>query len=79
MSWRDPSSGTHSQASPVSLCMFPLREEVGSDILDEIDGPLLEHGIKSLHNKPLMVVPRRKIDRPNPELLEIHYERFRAS
>lgn len=56
-----------------------LTVEVRSDILDEVDGPLLEHGIKGLHNKPLMVVPRSRADRPDPTLLEIHYERFRAS
>ncbi|QEH94335.1 HNH endonuclease [Dermacoccus abyssi] len=56
-----------------------LRVEVRADILDEIDGPLLEHGIKRLHDTPLMVVPRSRRERPDPELLEIHYERFRAS
>ena len=56
-----------------------LRVEVRADILDEVDGPLLEHGIKKLHGQPLMVVPRRRADRPDPELLQIHYERFRAS
>lgn len=56
-----------------------LRVEVRADILDEIDGPLLEHGIKSLHNKPLMMVPRIRAERPDPALLEIHYSKFRAS
>lgn len=56
-----------------------LRVEVRADILEEVDGPLLEHGIKSLHNKPLMMVPRSPAERPDPELLEIHYAKFRAS
>lgn len=56
-----------------------LRVEVRADILGEVDGPLLEHGIKRLHGRPLMVVPRRRADRPDPDLLQIHYERFRAS
>lgn len=53
--------------------------EIRNDILHEIDGPLLEHGLKGLHGEPLRVVPSRRSDRPDPELLEIHYSRFRAS
>lgn len=56
-----------------------LKVEIRADILDEIDGPLLEHGLKRLHNSPLAVVPRRRAERPDPDLLEIHYEGFRAS
>lgn len=53
--------------------------EIRDDILHEIDGPLLEHGLKGLHGQPLRVVPSRRAERPDPELLEIHYTRFRAS
>lgn len=56
-----------------------LRIEIRSDILDEIDGPLLEHGLKGLHGKPLRVVPTRRDERPDPDLLEIHYAKFLAS
>lgn len=63
-----------------SLGLTPdLRVEVRADILDEVDGPLLEHGIKRLHGKPLMVIPRSRSERPDPDLLAIHYTRFRAA
>lgn len=55
------------------------RIEIRSDILHEIDGPLLEHGLKALHGQPLRVLPKARTDQPDPKLLEIHYERFLAS
>lgn len=56
-----------------------LVVDIREDILHEIDGPLLEHGLKGLHGQPLRVIPSRRSERPDPGLLEIHYERFRAS
>lgn len=55
-----------------------LRVEVARDLLDEIDGPMLRHGLQELHGQPLRVLPRRAIDRPSPERLEWRYERFRT-
>ncbi|WP_420855822.1 HNH endonuclease [Thermoactinospora rubra] len=52
--------------------------EVRSDILEEIDGPMLKHGLQEMHGLRL-VVPRRRADRPKPELIEERYERFRAA
>lgn len=56
-----------------------LKVEIRADILHEIDGPLLEHGLKGLHGQALRVVPTNKHERPDPDLLEIHYSKFRAS
>jgi putative restriction endonuclease len=53
-----------------------FRVEIRQDILEEIDGPVLEHGLKGLHNAPLRAVPRRKADKPDPGLLEQHYNAF---
>lgn len=53
--------------------------EVRSDILDEVDGPLLEHGIKGLHGQRLRMVPRSRREQPSEALLAMHYERFRAT
>lgn len=53
-----------------------LRVEIRQDILDEIDGPVLEHGLKGLHNEPLRALPRRRSDKPDPHLLEQHYQKF---
>lgn len=55
-----------------------LVVEIRSDILDETDGPLLEHGLKALHGAPLRVVPQRRGERPDADLLTLRYERFRA-
>ncbi|GIH26771.1 HNH endonuclease [Acrocarpospora phusangensis] len=52
--------------------------EVRADILAEIDGPMLKHGLQEMNNLSLSV-PRRRADRPNPELVEERYEAFRAA
>jgi len=55
------------------------RVEVRLDILHEIDGPMLEHGLQGFHGSALLV-PRREAWKPDPRLLEQRYERFlRAS
>ena len=56
-----------------------LVVQIRADILDETDGPLLEHGLKRLHGLKLRTVPQRKVERPDPELLALRFERFRAS
>ena len=50
--------------------------QVREDILEEVDGPMLEHGLKQRHNQPLMVVPDIRKERPDPELLSVEFERF---
>ncbi len=50
--------------------------EVRKDILNEIDGPMLQHGLKELHGNKI-ILPKHKIDFPNKELLDIRYQRFR--
>lgn len=51
---------------------------IREDILAEVDGPLLEHGIKALHGLKLRVVPRVRNERPDRDLLDLHYQRFIA-
>lgn len=46
------------------------------DLLEEIDGPMLQHGLKGLHGKPLMKLPNARNERPRKDLLEIAYDRF---
>ena len=41
------------------------------------DGPMLMHGLQGLHHKKI-ILPRPTEQRPNPNLLEKRYERFRA-
>lgn len=56
-----------------------LVVEIRSDILEEIDGPMLEHGLKGRHGQPLMALPRRTAELPDPHLLEERYTAFRAA
>ncbi|MFC7456053.1 HNH endonuclease [Brachybacterium sp. GCM10030267] len=53
-----------------------LKIEVREDILDEVDGPILEYGLKRLHGEELRKVPKRRSDRPDRDLLAVHYEEF---
>ncbi len=51
---------------------------VRDDVLAEVDGPMLEHGLKALHRQPLRVLPPRRDEQPARELLEMRYELFRS-
>lgn len=50
--------------------------EVRRDVLEEIDGPTLQHAMQGLHGQSI-VLPSRVIERPAPEFLAERYERFR--
>ncbi len=52
--------------------------EVRQDILEEIDGPMLQHGLKGAHGDKLQV-PRKSELRPDRSYLEQRYERFRKA
>jgi putative restriction endonuclease len=51
------------------------RVVVREDILEEVDGPMLRHGIQELEGSQLWI-PRLKKDRPNQDLLAERFERF---
>jgi putative restriction endonuclease len=51
---------------------------VRRDILDEQDGPMLQHGLKDLHQIQLNA-PRRRGDRPDPDRLARRFEEFLAA
>lgn len=53
--------------------------EVRSDVLKEKDGPMLMHGLQEMHNRPLVVLPSAKNERPRAEFLEERYHRFRST
>jgi len=50
--------------------------KVRTDILEEIDGPMLRHGIQELHNHKL-ILPRSKSAWPDRKLLDWRYSKFR--
>ena len=49
---------------------------VRADVLKESDGPMLLHGLQGLHNTKI-IVPRNQNLRPDPDLLERRWERFK--
>jgi putative restriction endonuclease len=53
--------------------------QIRSDLLDEIDGPMLQHGLKERHNQPLMVLPKMRAELPGAEFLTPRYESFRSA
>ncbi len=54
------------------------RVEVRGDVLAEIDGPMLRHGLQEM-NGTTIVLPRYARDRPDPDRLRERYEEFRAA
>ena len=55
-------------------CIVHIRQ----DILDEIDGPMLQHGIKEMMGVEL-AVPRNTALRPHQDYLAERFDRFRAA
>ncbi|MCR1785391.1 HNH endonuclease [Nocardioides carbamazepini] len=49
---------------------------INAEVLHEVDGPMLRHGIQEFHGKPLMVLPTRRTERPDRELLDGRYQAF---
>ena len=49
---------------------------IREDILQEIDGPMLRHGIQDLNNQKI-TLPTREQDYPDRERLEMRFDKFR--
>ena len=52
--------------------------EVREDILTEIDGPMLKHGLQETHGHKL-ILPRKDEFKPNKDWLDVRYQRFRSA
>jgi len=52
--------------------------EVREDILTEIDGPMLRHGLQEMHGSAI-ILPRSRRDYPDASRLEERYEQFRSA
>lgn len=50
---------------------------IADRLLREADGPMLRTGLQGFHQAAILQ-PRRAVDRPDPERLEVRFERFRA-
>ena len=53
-----------------------LTVAIREDVLEEVDGPMLAHGLKDFHDRALMHVPRRAAHRPAISFLEQRWENF---
>lgn len=49
---------------------------INAQVLAEVDGPMLRHGIQEFHGKQLMVLPERRTERPDRLLLEERFQGF---
>jgi putative restriction endonuclease len=56
-----------------------LVVEIRADLLAEIDGPMLRHGLQERHGQALMTIPRARAERPDPDLLALSYANFRGA
>lgn len=54
-----------------------LVVEIRTDVLAEVDGPMLRYGLQGRHGQPLMALPRRRTERPDKDRLAVAYEAFR--
>lgn len=50
---------------------------VNTDLLLEVDGPMLRHGLQEMHGRAL-TTPTRRRDRPDPERLQQRFSQFSA-
>ena len=52
--------------------------QIRPDVLEERDGPMLLHGLQELHGKHILL-PSQKNYWPDPDLLELRYQMFKAA
>lgn len=55
-----------------------LVVQIQSELLHEVDGPMLRYGLQEMHGTRI-TVPSAKAERPREDLLERAYERFRQA
>jgi len=52
--------------------------QVRASVLEEEDGPILEHGLKGMHGVVIQL-PNRKNEHPDRDSLARHFEKFRTA
>ncbi len=55
-----------------------LKVAINSSLLDEVDGPMLKHGLQEMHGATLSL-PMGRANHPDRDKLSLRYERFLAS
>jgi hypothetical protein len=73
MAWQKPTEKTGDRHTPPDYII-----KVRQDVLEEEDGPMLQHGLKGL-NSQRIILPRNSALHPNRELLEERFERFKKA
>jgi putative restriction endonuclease len=56
-----------------------LRVHIAQDLLDEIDGPMLQHGLKEMHGRKLLALPSEALDYPARDRLGRRFDEFRLA
>ena len=56
-----------------------LTVAIREDLLHEIDGPMLRHGLQERHGERLRVVPQQRAERPDREMLDVRFAQFRQA
>jgi hypothetical protein len=51
---------------------------IAGRLLREIDGPMLSSGLQAFHGEAIEL-PRRRVQHPDPDRLELRYEQFKAA
>jgi putative restriction endonuclease len=54
-----------------------LRVEIRQDILEEVDGPMLKHGLQEMNQRQILL-PRNELEKPRRDLIAVRYEEFRG-
>jgi putative restriction endonuclease len=54
-----------------------LTVHISESVLGEVDGPMLQHGIKDMHGRQIWV-PSRQADKPDADRLHERFEQFLA-
>lgn len=52
-----------------------LEVRLNAALLDEIDGPMLRHGLQEMHGRQL-TLPTRRADRPDPARIDLRFHEF---
>ena len=52
------------------------RVHIAESVLEEVDGPMLRHGLQGFHGEPLRQLPSRTLDRPSREALSERFDGF---
>lgn len=55
-----------------------LEVRINSRLLEEVDGPMLKHGLQEMHGTTIRI-PRSAAARPDPARLDWRYEQFKAA